>query len=127
MSEDSYISNPNPYRLSAPAGYWTLKPAEKAVICNGCGAKSALIDFVPDTIWGLSISEACDIHDYSWFVCKPTVEEFRHWNRVFLDNMLQIIEKDSANWFMRWLRQLRAFKYYQAVDTVGWKIFNERR
>jgi len=32
--------------------------------CNGCGARDG-ID-VPDTIWGLSITRACNVHDWDY-------------------------------------------------------------
>jgi len=45
-------------KLQAQAGYWELTPEEKEKICNGCGPASALIDLIPDTMWGLDISPA---------------------------------------------------------------------
>ncbi len=46
--------------LYAPKSYWNLTEEEKSKICNGCGAKDGIK--VPDTIYGLSIKIACDIH-----------------------------------------------------------------
>jgi len=109
--------------LAAPPGYWRLTPEEKEKICNGCGAKSALVDFVPDTIWGLDISEACNIHDYCWHVAEPTWQAFHDANRLFLDNMLRLINRLTRWSWMRWLRRKRALKYYQAVEEFGRHIF----
>ena len=44
--------------LQARTAYWLLTPEEKKEICNGCGPKSAWFDMVPDTMWGLNISDA---------------------------------------------------------------------
>ena len=50
--------------LYAPVSYWEAAPSEKRKICNGCGTKEGLN--VPDTMWGLDISEACKIHDWMY-------------------------------------------------------------
>jgi len=113
--------------LAAPPGYWQLTPSEKEAICNGCGAKSALVDFVPDTIWGLDISGACNIHDYCWHIAEPTRGSFHAANLLFLLNMMRLINRQTKWPWMRWLRRKRALRYYQAVEELGVTIFFEGR
>ena len=48
--------------LRSSEGYQKLTPDMKARICNGCGAKG-MFDFIPDTMYGMKICEACNIHD----------------------------------------------------------------
>jgi hypothetical protein len=104
--------------LYAPTGYWLLTPAEKAVICNGAGPKGYGW-LVPDTLWGLSIKEAANIHDYMYS------KEYKPWSnetkkeadRVFLNNMIRLI--NNASKLLRWLRLRRAQTYYEAVSHFG--------
>lgn len=108
--------------LVAPDGYNRLTPKNKAEICNGCGPKGFL-DFVPDRIWGLYIGEACDIHDFSWYICEATHEDFKFTNRVFYQNICRIIDRETKNKWLKKLQYRRAYKYYKAVDTIGAMIF----
>lgn len=43
-------------------------------------------------------------------------------DRVFLNNMLRIIEEGSVNW-LKPLRRMRAMKYYSAVKDFGGPAF----
>lgn len=117
-------------RLFAPSHYWRLQPWEKREICNGCGTKGLGGILVPDTLYGVSIEEACNIHDYMYHVGR-TIEDKKLADRVFLNNMLRLIECRKYPWWLRWLRWLRcqrAMKYYQAVRDFGgpafWKCKN---
>ena len=102
--------------LFAPKGYRDLSPAEHARICNGCGTKGLGGYIVPDTLWGLEIEECCHIHDYMWSQGK-TIEDKAQADRVFLNNMLRVIDEGSK--WLRFLRRRRAFKYYEAVAVFG--------
>jgi len=42
-------------------------------------------------------------------------------------NMLKLIERNSANGFMRWLRKRRAMTYYNAVCEFGEDAFWENK
>jgi hypothetical protein len=108
-------------RLYAPGGYWALSPVIKDKLCNGCGAKG-FGWAIPDTIYGLRITEACNIHDYMYNIGK-TDEDKKIADRTFLNNLLRIIETCSHNWIIRWLRGRRANAYYLAVKTFGGPAF----
>lgn len=107
-------------KLFAPESYWLLNPVQKSDICNGCGSKDSKFDFVPDSIYWLSICEACDIHDYMYAI-GLTLEDKREADRVFLNNMLRQIE--VGNKWLRPLRRRRALKYYEAVTMFGGPSF----
>lgn len=103
--------------LSSPE-YKNLTPEKKAKICNGCGAKSGISSWlVPNTMYGLSVLPACQIHDFDYFAGK-TIEDKEKADRVFLNNMVRIIEQDGSAW-LSWLRRRRAKKYYIAVRDFG--------
>ena len=112
--------------MKYPTGYEKLTASQKRLICNGCGA-AWRIDVVPDNILGLDITEACNIHDYSWFVAKPTWDDFHRANIMFLDNMLELISTGTRWWWLKWARRNRAMTYFNAVEEFGRKIFADEK
>ena len=112
--------------LYAPISYHQATCKEKERVCNGCGAKGGIP--VPDTIWGLDISPACNVHDWM-FEEGMTHADFLFANGMFQVNMTRIIVNESANKFMVMLRLRRASKYFDAVATLGEDIYwkNKRR
>ena len=107
--------------LDSLPGYMELDDAERFVICNGCGAANSKFDFIPDTLYGLSIKEACYRHDYAYHVGR-TEEDKKAADEQFLRNMLTIINTQS-NTFLKWPRRWRAMTYYSAVCDKGHKAF----
>jgi hypothetical protein len=110
-----------PYLLDCPPGYLDLSEIEKFTICNGCGRAGAKFDFIPQTVWGLDITEACYVHDYAYFLGESWADKERA-DRQFFNNMLVIIENKS-NFLLRALRRRRALKYYEAVCELGGAAF----
>jgi len=108
-------------KLYIPRGYERLTAAEKERICNGCGPKSKF-DFVPDTVWFLDISEACNIHDYMYAVGIDEADRDDA-DAAFLHNMLVIVEMKTKNKWLRIMRKRRVKKYYQAVHFFGGPAF----
>lgn len=106
--------------LYAPALWYRVTSEAKDAICNGCGAANAKFDFVPDTLWGLSITEACRRHDFMYYFGE-TIEDKAEADRVFLNNMLRLVEADNT-WLGRILkmfRRRRALEYYECVTAFG--------
>jgi hypothetical protein len=108
-------------KLYAPPLYWSLSPEGKADICNGCGAKGFGWT-VPETIWGLKITEACNIHDFMYLVGVDE-EDRQEADRVFFNNLIRIIEAKTKLWPLKMLRHRRALKYYEAVRCFGGPAF----
>jgi len=108
-------------RLFAPVEYWQLPPAAKALICNGCGKKGGLK--FPNRIWGLDIRDVCNIHDYMYYAGQTEADR-EEADRVLRNNLLRIIEADSADIpLLKALRRRRAAKYYYAVRWFGGPAF----
>ena len=108
----------------APASYWVSN--EKTILehTGGCGPGELGDALVPDTAWGESLFLACQIHD--WMYWKAQEEEDRKIaDRVFLYNMLELIEFDR-NLFDR-ARRYRAMTYYAAVREHGRIDATQRR
>jgi len=107
--------------LKAHPAYYNLSAAEKAEICNGMGAKdSFLAKLIPNTMYGLDVSEAGNRHDLRYHIGQ-TEEDKRIADREFLENLLIIIN-NKGGW-LAWLRRRRALKYYEAVYYRGHDAF----
>ena len=110
------IAGPNDLR--APKKYWLLTKEKKDDLCNGAGPKN-FGWLIPDTIWGLKITEAANIHDYMYIVGAAVIEDKQTADRVFLNNMIRIIQRKTKWTWLKKLRLMRAKKYYHAVDLCG--------
>jgi len=107
-------------KLYAPETYWSLAPAVKDALTNGCGTGGWKSLITPNKMWFLDIEEACNIHDYMYLVGET--EEDRHEaDIVFLNNLVRLINNGSR--IMAPLRRRRALKYYEAVHAFGGPAF----
>ena len=106
-------------KVYAPLTYWEASDMDLLAYTNGCGGKGG-ID-VPDTMYGLGISLACNIHDLMFKEGK-TLGDFFFSNAVFIMNLAIIIISKSI-WFTAPLRLARATKYFIAVQTMGEDYF----
>ena len=107
--------------LYAPDGFADLLPSERSSICNGIGASSGLSRLVPDTIWGIYVGIAGDIHDYSYWL-GGTDEDRDTADAVFYHNLLVLIITHGG--LLAPLRRWRARKYYLALRVGGKAHFN---
>lgn len=90
-------------------------------ICNGAGPKNWGW-IIPDTMYGLSITAAANIHDVEYHFGKD-IEDKDIADRRFMNNMLRLIQANTRwNWLKK-LRFLRAKKYYAAVHIFGGPAF----
>ena len=102
--------------LSAPISYEILTSEGKTEICNGCGSKGGIP--VPSTFYGLDISEACNIHDFRYYIGETWKDkEFADFE--FHNNLKAIIESETSFWILKKLRLSRAKKYVLAVELWG--------
>jgi len=108
--------------LFAPEAYRAMTDASKAAVCNGCGSKGLGGWIVPDTLWGLSITETCNIHDYMYEV-GTTIKDKNSADRAFLNNMLRVIDACTKWGIVKTLRKNRAYIYYSVVKKFGGPAF----
>jgi hypothetical protein len=116
--------------LSAPVSYWSATCETRRLNCNGCGTGGWKGTLVPDTVYGLPITEACNIHD--WMYAEGvTADDKGEADSLFLHNLLALVESAAkASLFARWiapLRRRRALKYYEAVSLAGGPAFEAAR
>lgn len=106
-------------KLYAPISYWESTEEQRKEVCNGCGAKGG-VKF-PNTFYGLSIKDSCNIHDWMWNE-GTTLADKLFADAIFLMNMaIQVIS--GSNFIMQPLRLMRATKYFLAVIQVGHKAY----
>ncbi|MBU1169705.1 MAG: phospholipase [Proteobacteria bacterium] len=106
--------------LYAPVDYVNLDPVKRSKIVNGCGSAQARFDFVPDHIWGLRVTDACNIHDYMYSAGR-SIEDKEIADRVFLNNLIRLINAKGGA--LKPLRRIRAKAYYNAVKYFGGSAF----
>lgn len=88
-----------------------------------CGAGDGIGDaLVPDKIYGMRVSPACLIHDLDWAISKGTYAAFCRDNARFLRNLLAIIKVNKDKFTV--LRYLGCYRYYFAVQIIGWRHYN---
>lgn len=98
--------------LEAPASFWTLTSKRKEKICNGGGPKGWGW-LVPDTMWGLRLTDCFNIHDYDYYIkTKKKVAD----KRMYSNLRARINHRGGS---FRWLRLCRAWTYYKAVSRGG--------
>lgn len=108
------------YGLDAPQSYLDALPEVVAQVVNGCGPGGWKFDLIPDTIWGLSIKEACNIHDWA-YTTGMTIDDKYAADNQFLHNCLALVANAKGFWatMLRPMRRMRAKEYYEAVHLCG--------
>jgi hypothetical protein len=108
--------------LYAPGDYWNTPPEALAFIIGrgGCGPGWLGDKIVPDKLLGLSILEACKIHDWMWAM-GTTDDDRVVADRVFKNNMLRLIDAAAHDsWkITTYLRRRMALFYYNQVSLYG--------
>ena len=111
-----------PIVLYAPPGYIEATTEVRRLAVNGCGPGGWKIDVIPDTLWGLDITEACNIHDWM-YTAGSTIDDKDEADRVFLNNMIRIVNAGTHCWPLLPLRRRAARIYYEFVSHFGGPAF----
>lgn len=114
----------NPVKLMIPDDYVGLTREQIKEVSNGCGSSQARFDFIPDTMYGLDISLACDYHDLMYRDGK-TERDKEVADAFFLVNMLHLINRRGGP--LRHFRRLRALSYYSGVFECGGDAFWDKK
>ena len=102
--------------VKAPVSFIVSTEKERKAICNGMGP-SGKGWMVPDTMYGLDMGAAGDVHD--WMYTYPDWLSRKSVDGIFLSNMYSIIEAHDGWGWVNALRRMRARKYYAAVRIGG--------
>jgi hypothetical protein len=106
----------NGVTLHAPEEYWTLSEECKKKLGYECGPGKVGGKFVPDSIWGLNVTDSCQIHDCEYALGK-TKEDKWIADCSLLTNISAQIENGSV--FLRGIRRQTAMVYFSAVRDFG--------
>ena len=110
-----------PVKLYAPPSYNEANPEIRAIV-NGCGTGGWKGRLVPETIWGLCVTPACNIHDWM-YITGATLADKDEADRVLLNNLLRLVEGAGGWPILQQLRRVRAWEYYEAVHRFGGPAF----
>lgn len=131
METNTTLENTQSNRIFIPKEFketptWVVKQ-----IVNGCGPKEIGSYWIPNSIWGITIRIACDIHDFEYYVGE-TEEDKKSADLTFLNNMIRLIEDTEYNKifqklridkFLKVLAKRTAKKYYYFVSEYGGPAF----
>lgn len=98
--------------------WWADYPASmRDAVMNGCGPSGWKARYIPDTIWGVCVSRACDIHDveYTWGTSRAAADA-----RLFANICLTLAAHGGL---LMPVRIVRAFVMFSAVRAFGGKFF----
>ena len=104
--------------LLAPLDYVLASREEKEKIVNQCGPDGFLNRIVPNYLFGLDVSEACNIHDWE-FAWARNSKEFKEADWTFKRNLEHLIKAKTQDSFLRFIRLALAKVYYLAVRSYS--------
>lgn len=109
---------PNGEGILAPDSYWRASKEEIRQRSNGCGPPTFLSVFVSNSIWGVDVSKACEIHDYQYSK-KMSSSKRKFADYIFKENLFKIIDNDGGGDIEKLLKKGIANIYYYAVRLFG--------
>ena len=109
-------------KLHCPDSYLKADPDEIKRIVNGCGPGGWKLDFIPDTIHGHDVTEACNIHDWRYHLGGTALDRFDA-DLELLTNL--IILCCDSNGCVDTRDILRCNEYFFAVHKLGGRYFGK--
>lgn len=99
--------------LLHPSWWDSIPEDDRRRVMNGCGPAGWKASYIPDTIWGVDVSTACDVHDceYAYGNSRSSADA------RFLANLCLICADHGG--LLTPLRILRAFTFFTAVRVFG--------
>lgn len=91
---------------------------------NGCGPKGVVGKLIPDSLLGVSVHEACNLHDERYHQGGSS-EKRREADQKFLEDMFSAIEKEKGSHLVTQARKLGAYIYYYSVRIFGYFLFGK--
>ena len=96
-----------------------------AAVANGCGASGWKVDLVPDKIYDVDVTLACNRHDYRYSVGK-TAKDKRNADRMLFLEIMTILVAELG-WNLTLLKgAFVAVAYFIAVARFGDEAFYGR-
>lgn len=112
----------NDNNLIAPKSYWLNASLNTPPYINGCGGQGLTSSIVPDSLFGLNINEACNIHDHMYEQGINKIDS----DNTFLNNMITLVNQDSSSNILKNLRKAKAYLYFLGVKVFGNIFFKSK-
>jgi hypothetical protein len=93
---------------------------------NGCRPGGVIGKIIPDTLIGVSVHEACNLHDLNYSIGGDTNDR-KIADETFISDMLKAVEKNSKNSIGKNIRTIQAYLYYWSVRFFGTLFFHNRQ
>ncbi len=77
---------------------------------------------VPDKMYGLKVTPACKIHDWTLYAWNNK-KGYELANNIFKNNLIRIIDQKGGKKQVKCLRKRKAVKYFKAVHYFGESSF----
>ena len=94
------------YKLAAPQSFWDADQDLRDAVAGGCGPGGSGDMLVPDRMYGLKVTSACKIHDWTFAVWNDK-KGFELSNNLFKNNLVRIIDQKGGNKQIQCLRKRR--------------------
>lgn len=104
----------NSKKLITPDTYLIATPEEKGLVVNTCGPEGFLNQIIPNTIFGSSVVEACNRHDWMLNEAKSK-EELKVADSTFKHNLEVLTANPNDGPILRALKFLAIRIYFGAV------------
>jgi len=111
--------------ILAPKSYTDASAKDLCDVCNGCGPDGWKGKLIPDTIVGVRITAACNIHDWMYHAGGSDQDRLNA-DRIFLHNMLTLISRSNRWCVIKAYGRQKAWWYYRGVRRFGCGYFNEK-
>ena len=91
---------------------------------NGCGPSGLVGKIIPDSLLGVSVHEACNIHDVLYSKGGSS-QDRKEADEDFLKMMLEKLKDSPKKPFLNSLRKFQAYLYFWSVRIFGRYFFNK--
>lgn len=109
--------------LTCRKSFTDKTPEQREAVSNGLGPKG-FGWLVPDTIIGINVTPAGDVHDEGYTEGGIIVDKQMD-DRIFRDNMIRLVNAKKNQWsWVKKLRMRRIKQNYRAVKNFGGGAFN---
>ncbi|EHJ49527.1 hypothetical protein DFW101_3531 [Solidesulfovibrio carbinoliphilus subsp. oakridgensis] len=110
--------------LLAPESYLAASQAERAAVVNGCGPGGWRVDLIPDHLFGLCITEPCNIHDWGYGEGGDEAKRLEDDIRLYLNICITVLEAGGP---LESARMAGAAIFYRSVRECGAQFFGAKQ
>lgn len=106
--------------LLASESYRQATSEQRKAVVNGCGPGGWRVDLVPDNLFGLCITEPCNVHDWDYNEGGDEAKRKEDDIRLYLNICITVLEAGGP---LEPARMAGAAAFYRAVRECGSEYF----